>query len=209
MRIRSFHPPTERYDERVKDLDEKMSALVSERHAVSQGNPGFPHSDYLNDWAKKYGTPVQLLQQLFFLLYNRPDFRERVEPEQFLRFVPIMAADQHDEILVMVPYMRQYSNCSVVSVELEGADLDGGAFHHLEIKLTIEGYESMRGNGQSSGTHASHNFIVTPPIPDDEVPRLKMNVEYESRPFQHQDQARHPIPPTTVRLSAADLKGPR
>lgn len=207
MRMMAFRPPTEHYDERLKDIDEKISALVSERYAISEGNPGFPRPESLNDWADKYDTPLRLLQHLFAFLHRRPDFRERVQPGQFLRFVPVMAAQQQDDILVMVPYIRQHNNCSVMAVELEGTDLDGGGFHHLDIELSIDGYEAMSDNGQSNDRHAHQNFIVTPPIPDDEIPRLNMTVEYESRSFRHrEEETRHPIPPTTVRFSPSEPK---
>lgn len=199
MQMMPFRPPTEYYDERLKELDEKITELVSERYEISEGNPGFPRREYLNDWADRYGIPLRLLQHLFAFLHRRPDFRERAEPDRFLRFVPVMAAQQVNDILVMVPYIRQFTNCSVVAVELEGTDLDAGPFHHLQIKLFIDGYEPMPGNGQTNNRHASHNFIVTPPIPDDEIPRLSMTVEYESNPF-HREEPAPPISPTTVRL---------
>ena len=206
MQMMPFHPPTEHYDERLKDIDEKISALVSERWAISDGSPGFPRSEYLTDWADKYNTPLRLLQHLFAFLHRRPDFRERIKPDQFMHLVPVMAAQQHNDILVMVPYIRQYNNCSVVAVELEGDDLDGGAFHGLNITLSIGGYDAISDNGQSDDRHATQNFLVTPPIPDDEIPRLKMTVEYESHPFQHREVTRHPISPTTVHLIPGEPK---
>ncbi|PSR19978.1 MAG: hypothetical protein C7B45_17225 [Sulfobacillus acidophilus] len=205
-----FRPPTEHYDERLKDIDEKISALISERYAISEGNPGIPRSENLKDWADKYDTPLIVLQHLFAFLHRRPDSRERVQPDQFLRFVPVMATAQHNDILVMVPYIRQHNNCSLVAVELEGTNLNGGAFHHLDIKLSIDGYDAMPDSGQSNDRHANQNFIVTPPIPDDEIPRLNMTVEYESRPFRHmEEETRLPIPPTTVRFSPSDPKAIR
>ncbi len=206
MRIMPFRPPTEHYDERLRDIDEKISALVSERYAISEDNPGFPRTEYLNDWAQRYGMSVRLLQHLFAFLHRRPEFREPVNPDQFLRFVPVMAAKQQDGILVMIPYIRQYNNCSVVVVELEGAGLDGGIFHHLEVNLSLDGYEPTAHTGQSDASHASRNFIVTPPIPDDKIPHLNITVQFESRPIEHQDTVRHPIPPTTVRLSLVEPK---
>lgn len=205
MRMMPFRPPTDQYDERLKDIDEKLAQLVSARYAIADEHPGFPRAAYLNDWAAQYDMPLSQLQHLFAFLYHRPDSRERVQPDQFLRFVPVMVSRQQDDILVMVPYLRQHNNCSVVAVELEGTDLDGGASYHLDITLSIEGYDAMPDNGQSSNRHASRSFIVTPPIPDDEIPRLNMTVTFESRPFGHrEEETRHPIPPTTVRFSPSD-----
>ncbi len=204
MRMMPFRPPTEHYDERLKDMDEKIAELVAARYTLSEGNPGFPRAEYLNDWADKYDTPLRLLQQLFAFLHHRPDFRDRVEPDQFLRFVPLMATQQREDILIMIPYVRQHNNCSVVVVELEGPNVDGGGFHHLEINLSIDGYDTMPAEGGSSGHHANRTFIVTPPIPDDQISRLNMTVEYESRPFRHMEEARRPVPPTTVRFSPSD-----
>ncbi len=208
MRMMPFRPPTEYYDERLKDMDEKISALVSERYAISEGNPGIPRPAYLKDWADKYDTPLIVLQRVFAFLHQRPDSRERIQPDQFLRFVPVMAAAQHNDILVMVPYIRQHNNCSLVAVELEGINLSGGALYHLDIELTIDGYDALPGGGQSSNRHASMNFIVTPPIPDHEIPRLNITVKYESRSMAHMEEAiGHPIPPTTVHVTPLDTQG--
>ncbi len=204
MRMMPFRPPTEYYDERLEDIDAHIAELVAERHTLSEGNPGFPRAEYLNDWAVRYDTPLRLLQHLFAFLHHRPDVRERVEPEEFLRFVPLMSSQQHEGILVMVPHIRQYNNCSVVLVELEGPGVGGGRFHHVEIRLTIEGYDSVPAEGSGTQHHADRSFIVTPPIPDDEVPRLNMTIEYQSRSLgPMEEDIPHSIPPTTVRFAPA------
>lgn len=210
MRMMPFYPPTEDYDERLKVLDEKISALLAERHTISAGNPGFPRPEYLNDWAEKYHLPLRLLQTVFAMLHRPPDFRERVQPDQFLRFVPLMEVQQKNDILVMIPYMRQHNNSSVVTVVLEGSGLSEDFGYHLDINLSVDGYDTMAADGQSRQGYASHNFIVTPPIPDEEIPHLNMMVHFETRQLPRPvKEPPRPIPSTTVRFNRGDQKDPQ
>lgn len=100
------------------------------------------------------------------------------QPGQFLRYVPVMAMEQRDELLLTVPYLCQYNNCSVVVVLAEHPS--GGL---LSAGLTIETHSDSliirNPQGRTvggGGTDIDHRyrFAVTPRIPDAQVPSLPM-----------------------------------
>ena len=124
-----MEPPTDYYDEQLKTVDENIAASIATRQRLSNGKPGFPKAAYLEQWARQYEIPVSILHRIFFILFNWPVLRERVQPDRFERFVPIMAAEPRGNLLVLVPYVRQYNNCSIVSVQLESPQLADGPMH--------------------------------------------------------------------------------
>ncbi len=198
MRI---EPPTDYYDEQLQTVDENIVASIATRQRLSNGKPGFPKAAYLERWARQYEIPVSILHQTFSALFRWHVVRERLQPDQFKRFVAIMAAEPHGNLLVLVPYLRQYNNCSVVSVQLESPQLADGPVH---VDLEIAGYECLRHGGGGSQSYWHQEFVVTPVIPDDEATALSMIVHIESgnRMWGHRvgEPAPEPIPPTTIRF---------
>ncbi len=110
-----MEPPTDYYDEQLKTVDENIAASIATRQRLSNGKPGFPKPAYLEQWARQYEIPVSILHRIFFILFNWPVLRERVQPDRFERFIPIMAAEPRGNLLVLVPYARQYT--TVVSCQ--------------------------------------------------------------------------------------------
>jgi hypothetical protein len=196
---RQFEPPTAYYDERIKRVDENIAASIATRQHLSNGQPGFPKVAYLEQWARQYAVPIPILQQTFTLLFGwRETVRERVEPDQFERFVPIMTAEQQQDLLVTVPYLRQYNNCSVVEVLLASPQLSGP----VQIDVEIAGYECQRHGGGGSRGYWRQEFVVTPVVPDDQAATLGITIHVESdgrmrRPSD--EPAPQTIPQTTFR----------
>ena len=97
----------------------------------------------------------------------------RIEPDGFEGFVPIMTMEQHDELLLTVPYVIQYHNCSVAVVLAEHPS--GGLLHS---PLTIENHSesltpaSVAGGG--TDTDHRYRFAVAPRIPDEQAMSLPM-----------------------------------
>lgn len=198
-----FHAPTDHYDERVKSIDEEIAASIAKRQAVAEGHPGFPRAEYLEAWANQHALPVSILQQTFRVLQRWPVSRERVIPERYLRFIPLMRTKNLGDIRVFIPYVRQYSNCGLILVEVEGAIGGRGG---LDIRLIIEGYDCQFHGGRGDRFAADHVFLVTPPIPDAIIQTLTMTVEFESHPLHRNDPAESvTIPPTTVTLEPQDV----
>lgn len=197
---RQFEPPTEYYDERIKSVDENIVASIATRQHLSQGQPGFPKDAYMEQWAQQYAVPIPLLQRTFALLFGWRDIvRERVEPDQFERFVPIMTAENQQDLWVTVPYLRQYNNCSIVEVLLASPHLSGP----VTVDLDIAGYECQRHGGGGSRGYWRQEFVVTPLVPDDQAATLGMTIRVASdgrirrRPSDEPEP--QPIPPTIFR----------
>ncbi len=106
---------------------------------------------------------------------------ERVRPGQYLRRLPVMRSNAHGNIRVCILHVRQYSNCRLISVQLEG--LIGGR-GRLAVRLTIQGYDCQFKEGRGNRYAADCVFLVTPPIPDAAIPTLAVTVEFESRPLR-------------------------
>ena len=196
---RQFEPPTAYYDERVKSVDEHIAASIATRQRFSNGKPGFPKLDYLEQWAQQYAVPLPILPQTFSLLFSwREIAHERVEPDQFVRFVPVMTAENHQDLWLTVPYLRQYNNCSVVDVLLASPQLSGP----VKVDLEIAGYECQRHGGGGSRGYWRQEFVVTPVVPDDQAATLGMTIHVESdgrMPRPSDEPAPQPIPQTTFR----------
>ncbi len=109
-----------------------------------------------------------------------------------------MAVEQQEDLLVMVPYLRQYNNCSVVSVQLESPRVGYGG--SVTIDLDIVGFQCQHSGGYGSEGYLAHDFTVTPIIADDQIATLDMTVRVESGPIRPRVPESEPIPPTTIRL---------
>lgn len=100
------------------------------------------------------------------------------QPDQFLRYVPVMAMEQRDEVLLTVPYLCQYHNCSVVVVLAEhpsGGLLDAGlSIETHSDRLVIQSPQGHTVGGGGTDIDHRYRFAVTPPIPDEQVPSLPM-----------------------------------
>lgn len=166
----TFQPPTDHYDAQVQPLDEELCGIVQRRLDLTAERPSFPPEHLLTEWSAQFHLSLYQLQHVFTLVYRPLEPSEdSVEPKGFRRFVPLMRAVSEHGMLLMIPYMRQYDNASVVSVEIEipvpeGSDL---TFHFdLDIALTIDGHQCRNSRGQHHGGYFQHDFIVTPPLPD-------------------------------------------
>lgn len=197
-----YVPSTQYYDANLEPVDHKIVSLIAQRQSLSDGRPGFPHESLLTEWAEQHAVPVPILHQLFSTLYHWHIRKERIEPQQYERFVPVMAACQHGDLLIAIPYIRQYQNCSVLAVNLERRPLSGRG--HLKIEPAIDGFDWQSHGGSGRDGFALQEFIITPRIPDDRIPHLVIQLHVESiagpRP-RWRDHDVEPMPPTTVELT--------
>ncbi len=197
---RPSEPP---YDERVRSIDEQIAHLISQREQISNGHPGVPCPVYLDEWAEKFHVPMSALRQTFFALYYWHESQRRLEPAQFLRLVPVGRHQNHGNLQVIIPYVLQYANCSVIKVELHGACITTGI--DVELMLIINGYDCHPHRGEVDRYYAALHFVVTPIIPDDMMPKLPMTVTFESHltpPIEEEKPVI--IPYTTVRFDSGD-----
>lgn len=85
MKRMPFERPTEHYDEKIKQIDEKICELINQRKEMSNNNPGYPPFEYISNWARKFDLYEDLLKSVFSSLWNEKIYMPFVEPEQFRR----------------------------------------------------------------------------------------------------------------------------
>lgn len=176
MKRMPFERPTDHYDERILSIDEQICALLKERKDVSSNNPGFPPTDQIAEWAKKYNQYEDVLNSIFSTLRMEEEFKPRVEPENFIKHLPILKSFEKNDRLYTITFIRQFENASVVQLNIDWEekteDIDDYRLRHMShhhfLELSLgENYECRTDNGSCSDGHFRQNYIVSPPIPDD------------------------------------------
>ncbi|WP_411681598.1 hypothetical protein [Clostridium thailandense] len=170
MKRIKFNRPTNHYDERAKQIDEKICELIRERKKVSENNPGYPPFEYISEWAEKFDLYEDLLKSIFGSMYNEKGYKPMVEPEGFLRNLPILKSVEVGNRFFSIIYIRQYSNCSVVNLNIDwdnSGDSIEHRFEHTHFELFINQHYECRFTGGTGGDgHTNYSFIVSPPLPD-------------------------------------------
>lgn len=165
-----FKQPTTHYDERIKQIDEKICELVKQRKEISNNNPGYPPFEYINNWAEKFDLYEELLKSIFGSLWNEKIYRPFVEPEGFQRNLQVLKAIEVDKRLFSVISIGQYSNSSIVNFNIDWdntSDLSERQQRHTHFELFIDNrYDCRMEDGAGGNGHFHYNFIVSPPLPD-------------------------------------------
>ncbi|SDM42288.1 hypothetical protein [Bacillus sp. OK048] len=164
-----FEKPTEHYDERLYPIDEQLCSLLKQRKDTSNNNPGFPPLEHISKWAEKYELYENLLRTIFGVLRDEDDFRPRVEPTNFQKYIPVLKSVEKEQCLYTVTCIRQYTNASVVNfiIEWEPGEEEQFPRHSYWHLWLGEEYDCRQTGGGGSEGHISYNFIVSPPLPDD------------------------------------------
>lgn len=123
--------------------------------------------------------------------------RRAVQPGRHRGRVLIERFKTHGDLRVGIPFIEQYSNCSVVEVHLEGPI---GRYGRLVVRLTITGHHCQFDRGLGDQSAADHIFVVTPPIPDERVTTLAFAVALQSQPLRRGGPERATVAPTTLIL---------
>ncbi|UWG96459.1 hypothetical protein LPY66_16405 [Dehalobacter sp. DCM] len=163
--------PTDYYCESLAPIDQQLCAIIAERKGACRGNPGFPPEDSITAWCEQYGLNKNLLFGIFSSLYHEHYFEPMVEPAGFIKFLPVLKSVKVNRVMYTVTYLKQYSNASIVSLEIESldetADSNSGIGHAvLELTISPE-YTCRQDSGHSQGNVMQQSFVVTPPLPDD------------------------------------------
>jgi len=170
MKRMSFKRPTNHYDERIKQIDEKICELIKQRKETSNNNPGYPPFEYISNWAEKFDLYEELLKSLFGSLWNDKMYRPLVEPEGFQRNLPILKSIEVGNRLFSIIYIRQYSNSSVVNFNIDwdnSRDSSERQSGHTHFELFISNqYDCQLMTGTGGSGHFHYNFIISPPLPD-------------------------------------------
>ncbi|THE12030.1 hypothetical protein E1I69_12760 [Bacillus timonensis] len=191
MKRLPFEPPTDHYDKRIEEIDEQICKLMQQRKVLSNNNPGFPTKKLISSWAEKYNFYDDFLNSVFAHFLNEEIFRPVVEPQGFLRNIPILKSFELDDVFYSVTFVRQYENASIVHFNIDREDTDDDMPRRLHepnlFNLSIEGtaidYDCRNEGGGGSRGHESFTFIVSPALPDDPS-ELKLVFKQYKLPFE-------------------------
>lgn len=185
MKLMPSKRPTTYYDERIKQIDEKICELIKQRKEISNNNPGYPPFEYVTNWAEKFDLYDELLKSIFNSLWNEKMFKPLVEPEGFLRNLPVLKSIEVDNRLFSVISIRQFSNSSIVNFNIDW-DTSGLSEHqsrHTFFELFIdEQYDCRMADGTGGNGHFHYNFIVSPPLPDN-ISGIELIFREYNQPF--------------------------
>lgn len=170
MKRMPFKRPTDYYDERIKKIDERICELIRQRKEISNNNPGYPPFEYIFNWSEKFDLYEELLKLIFASLWNDKIYKTLIEPEGFQRNLPVLKLIEIDNRLFSVISIRQYSNSSVVNLNIDWDNTSGLSEHqsrHTHFELFVdEKYDCQMMDGVGGDGHFHYNFIVSPPLPD-------------------------------------------
>ncbi|WP_347940550.1 hypothetical protein AAEY33_23580 [Peribacillus simplex] len=146
--------------------------FIDQRKKISNNNPGFPPLEVISKWAEKFDLYEDLLRSIFGVLENDDHFRPQVEPKDFLKYISVLKSVEKDEFLYSVTLIRQYTNASVVNFNIDWEPEEQPSknrfYPHSFWELWLgDHYDCRINDGRGTDGHYSHNFIVTPPLPDD------------------------------------------
>ncbi|WP_071394783.1 hypothetical protein [Bacillus tuaregi] len=175
MKRLPFEPPTEHYDERIQSIDEQICALIKERKVVSDQDPGFPAKKLISAWSDKYDFQEDFLNSVFSHFLNEDLYRPVVEPEGFVKNIPVLKSFENKDVFYSITFIRQYENASVVHFNIDREyreeDMHRGFQDHTFFELSIQGldteYDCRNDGGGGSRGHESYTYIISPALPDD------------------------------------------
>jgi hypothetical protein len=187
-----FEPPTEYYDQGIEEIDEQICKLIKERKEISNQNPGFPTKDLIAEWSIKYNLYEDFLNSVFSNFLHEDIYKPLVEPEEFLKNIPILKSFEKDAVFYTVTFVRQFNNASVVHLTIDKEDSDEEQRRrmyedHSIFELSIESdgvdYDCRNNFGGGSGTHSSYSYTVSPALPAD-LSTIKFNFIECKYPFK-------------------------
>ncbi|MGG3626023.1 hypothetical protein ABES25_21130 [Bacillus gobiensis] len=171
MKQMPFERPTDHYDERILSIDEQICALLKQRKEISNNNPGFPPLEEISRWVEEYGHHEEFLRAIFLTLMDEDEFLPVVEPKDFRKYISVLKSVEQGEYLYTVTYIRQYSNASVVNLNIDWHDNNvdrENREHHKFFELYInDHFNCSFSGGSGSEGQMTNNYIISPPLPDD------------------------------------------
>ncbi|WP_238649571.1 hypothetical protein [Paenibacillus piscarius] len=169
-RLSLGHPAVD-YDDNLTEIDEQICALVRQRKDVSHNKQTFPTEELVAKWSARYGLYEEYIKSLFMIMMDDEHFKPMVEPAGFIRHIQILQAIEQGDYLFSLNSMKQYSNASVIVINIDWEGPEDQHFDHekmIHVKLSIgEDYDCRMINGSSNSDHAAYRFVVSPPLPDD------------------------------------------
>ncbi|MEH7884215.1 hypothetical protein V7654_07795 [Bacillus sp. JJ1609] len=171
----SLNPrPTVHYNEQLFPIDEQICALLKQRKALSNNNPGLPSSEVISVWGAKYELYEDYLNQLFETMRYENLFKSRIEPAGYRKHLSVLNSVENGERIYSVTVIKQYQNASVIQLHIDwdgtkDSPIDTLHKHHnntFELYLGKQ-YDCRQDRAGGSTGYYTYNFIVSPPVPDD------------------------------------------
>ncbi|OPJ60679.1 hypothetical protein [Clostridium oryzae] len=184
----SFRRPTKHYDERIKGIDEKICELIKQRKEVSSNDPGYPPLEVIKSWAEKYDLYEDLLNSIFGTLWDEESYKPNVKPEDFKKQITVLKAIEANNKIYSVACILQYSNSSVVNLNIEWDSTNNRTerrreTNHYELYIDKD-HECRMFYGSGGDDHSHNSFVVSPPLPDDVS---GINLIFKERNFDSKD----------------------
>lgn len=191
MKRMPFEPPTEHYDKRLENIDEQICKLIKERRDLSENNPGFPTKQLISTWSEKYNFYEDFLNSVFAHFLNEDIYKPFVEPQGFIKNIPILKSFEKDNVFYSVTFVRQFENASVVHFNIDREESDDDypsrfrehTFYGLSIEGNEDDYDCRNEGGGGSRGHTSYSYIVSPALPED-ISKFKLVFKEYKVPFQ-------------------------
>lgn len=189
MKRMPFERPVEHYDERIYNIDEQICELLKLRKQLSNNNPGFPPFEYISKWAETFELYEDFLKAVFGTFSSEEHFKPMVEPSDFRKHIPLLKSVEEGNCFYTVNSIRQYSNASVVtfSMDWDVTETPPTSNNHSYFELKMgEQYDCRMMNGGSHSGHASFNYVISPPLPDQTSGIELTFIEYR-KPFSENE----------------------
>ncbi|MEK5237199.1 hypothetical protein NST99_16040 [Paenibacillus sp. FSL L8-0470] len=192
MKRMPFERPTEHYDTRIMDIDEKICELIKQRKDISGNNPGFPPLEQISKWAADFELYEDFLKAIFGSLLSEEHFKPLIEPSGFRQHIPVLQSIEQGEYFYTLTSMRQYSNASVITFNIDWDvtvdDLIRHSYkHHKHFELELgEAYDCRMSDGGSSTGRAAYNYVISPPLPDN-ISGVELKFKEYIGPFKNKE----------------------
>ncbi|GAB6988439.1 hypothetical protein [Paenibacillus pini] len=166
-----FERPTQHYDERILHIDEQICELLKQRKEISNNNPGYPPFEYIEKWSISFGLYEDYLKEVFGAFRSEEFYKPVIEPQGFRKHIPILKSLEYGGFFYSLISVRQYSNASVITFNMDW-DITRDHSTHSNIPIYFElyvgeEYDCRMDSGTSTSGHSSHNYVISPPLPDD------------------------------------------
>jgi len=159
------------YDRRLEPIDEQLAKLIGERYHLSNGRNGYPTKEQIDRWSQEYVIDRNIIVSVFA---SMNDFRRA---QQHSRRSP--TPSQHhrrdakvtmDDITYQITRMEQYSDFSLIYVDIFTRDDAQTADLNIQLRLHVEPAEERHiqvHRAQSQVNQVSLVYMVSPRLSDD------------------------------------------
>lgn len=159
------------YDRRLEPIDEQLAKLIGERYHLSNGRNGYPTKEQIDRWSQEYVIDRNIIVSVFA---SMNDFRRAQQhpaaPQHLLNIIAVMQKVTMDDITYQITRMEQYSDFSLIYVDIFTRDDAQTADLNIQLRLHVEPAEERHiqvHRAQSQVNQVSLVYMVSPRLSDD------------------------------------------